>query len=290
MISGAIMENLVDTSNLLLSSHDSTEALDRVYKAIKLKKNNLTLANLCKKSGISSKGYLSDVLKGKRFLNMKYLDGLTTALEIKGINFEYFKILLERDLTKDPSAKTLWSTKLEELKKAYRIVKTSEPVPQDTALIEFELFCAFGLFKGTPSRKQLLQYFGKDRAFEIDEALHHLEAKGWIEKISNPKNSTNENQWGLVVNQIAFSDDKGNMSHEDFLRQAIISAAENVSQWHGKKAEAHFESFIISVKEETYKEILADLKDQLLSWHSKLETTQADQLIRFNVQIYPIKG
>lgn len=281
------MPSYSKTQCALLNAKTSSEALGELYQVKKAKAKNLSLARFCSHTGISSKGYLSDVLKGKRTLNMKYLEGVTKALNLTGASAEYLKALLERDLCNDPNTKKVWDRLIESLAKSFEVVETSAPIPKDTDLIEFEVFCAFGLFAGAPKRRDLVNYFGKTKAFEVDRALFRLEQRGWIEIIS--AKGAVEKQWRLVVSQIAFVDDKENMSHEDFLRQAIIAAADNVQKWYGDRETAHFESFIISVHDATFRKELSSFKDSLIAWQSKFEATDGNRLIRFNTQVYPIR-
>lgn len=76
-----------------------------------------SLTWLCRRAGMASKGYLSDVMSGRRRLNQRYAEPLAEALGLSGVRVEIFKTLVELEHARGEEAESLRS-KLEELRKS----------------------------------------------------------------------------------------------------------------------------------------------------------------------------
>lgn len=73
------------------------------------------------------------------------------------------------------------------------------------------------------------------------------------------------------------------------VRASIQASYDAVAKWYTQPQEALFSSTILSVNKETYTKMLSQLNSVLLEFQSRMESSQADTLIRFNVQIFPNK-
>jgi hypothetical protein len=144
-----------------------------------------------------------------------------------------------------------------------------------------QLFCAFGLFANKPTTADLVRYFaGTEAPAAVDAALAALVGLGLVRRI--------DERWGLLSEQIVFSEDEKGFSHLDLLKRGLAHAAAHVEEWFPRKTSSHFESSIISVRRERFQKLLPEMKSRLLLARSDLEAGDADMLISFNVQIYPL--
>jgi uncharacterized protein (TIGR02147 family) len=271
-----------ELEKILLSSQSGQEALVSVYQAAKTKLPAFSLSLLGRKAGISSKGYLSDVFKGRRQLNRSYWHGMADALGLSGLNRQYLFCLLHLDVCEDEICREQFLEQKCQIEKSFAVQMYVDPTPLRDQPFAFELFAAFGLFASRPSRDELVRYFGRERFTEVDSGLSALTQAGLIRRVEDRYECTSEH--------IVFSsrDSDAQMSHLDFLRGAILEAGKNADKWYGRKDSAYFEASIISASQADYAKKLQTLKDLLLKWQSDLESADADLLIRFNVQIYPL--
>src|SRR4051794_13269863 len=87
--SGGIVTGLESMSpavrEILATAEDASEMFDRIYRARKEENRKVSLQYLCRRAGIPSTGYLSDVLRGRRRLHLKYAKSLPAALGIEGV-------------------------------------------------------------------------------------------------------------------------------------------------------------------------------------------------------------
>mgnify|MGYP000967579439 CR=1 FL=1 len=79
---------------LLLDAKDAHGAILSLYRFGKASNAKWSLAYIAKKANISSTGYLSDVLKGKRILHPKYQDSIGLALGLNPGEAEYLSTLI----------------------------------------------------------------------------------------------------------------------------------------------------------------------------------------------------
>jgi uncharacterized protein (TIGR02147 family) len=245
----------------------------------KRRRPTTSLASLCKRAGISSKGYLSDALAGRHRLALRHGDGLAEALHLEGHARRLFLLLLRRDHAKEDAGREALTA---DIARARRVLSSSFRIIRDDVADLFfalQVFCAFGLFGNAPEREALEDYFGADRAADVERALARLREMGLVKAGSE--------RLELVQDRVFFTGSQDGVSHVDFLRMAMRDASERVEPWFDRRDVSHFESSVVSVERSRYVELLAKAKDDLLQLQSDLESGDADMLVHFNVQIYP---
>lgn len=84
------IDNLLDTSPLGIK-------IRRLYEAKRQASSRGigSLTWLCRRAGMASKGYLGDVMSGRRRLHPRYAEPLAEALGLSGSLIEIFKTLVE---------------------------------------------------------------------------------------------------------------------------------------------------------------------------------------------------
>jgi hypothetical protein len=276
----AAMED--DLRATLAAAESFSDAIAAAIKLQKSKNERLTLGVLAKRAGIPSTGYIADLVSGRRRLNAKYRDGLLAALGIEERGAELVKTLAALDeLDGDDHAERERLAKQRDgLRKLLRQQNRAMPDRMRSMFFAFEVFAAFGLSGQKATRADLREFFGGSRGIELEQALGLLMQAGLIERRDDTFHVVNDN-----VNFFAGED---GLSHLDGLTLALREAEERVGAWYGKKAESFFSSSIVSVKDATYRAALPGIKSAMLRMESDLESGEADRLVRFNVQIYPL--
>lgn len=265
----------------LLASEGSSEAIRRIYELKKASDKHFSMAYLCRRAGMASKGYLADVMAGKRTLSLKYRDSLVMSLKLPHLCRRYLKILIDRDHARDEFELAERSENLRALAKALRFESGVLGDEFRSRFFAFEVFAAFGLFENRPLESDLIHYFGRRQETQVREALNHLESAGLITREGDRS--------FLIQEKIIFDDSQGGFTHKDFLRMSFGDAAKSMELWFDRPEDSCFVSTIISVKQSEYREILQKFKSDLLQAQCEFESSDADQIVRFNVQVYPLR-
>lgn len=267
-----------DIAAILLDAMTAGDAIHRIYLHKKNISKNISLEGLCRQAGMPSKGYLSDVMHGKRRLNRTYRSKLAKVLGLQGTLAKYFKILLDLDLERRPEIRKTLLRELQTAKKTWQM-GNSKIAPILSNMSEaLEVFCAFGLFGGTPSFEQLRKYFGSSR--DVRSSLSELAAAGYIEKDGD--------LYKMNVANLRFEGADVQKQQMDFLTQALQNAIEAVPRWFAKKEESLFDATIISTTKEKYLRAVSNVRQDLLQLQTNLECTDSDLLIRLSIQMYPV--
>ena len=128
---------------------------------------------------------------------------------------------------------------------------------------------------------KLQSLFGRGRGVEIDRALQILIAAELVEALGG-------GNFRLNSHSINFAESEDGFSHLDFLKGAMKDAENAVDKWYARADRSFFTWSILSVKRAEYERLLPKLKDQIRVFEADLDGSDADSLIRFNVQVYPI--
>lgn len=255
------------------------EALGTLIAHDKAKGRKISLLWLAKRIGVKSKGYLADVIGGRRTLNLAYLDDVVDVFKLKSIEASLVRLLAIRDA--DGKDNVELDARITLLK------KTLETESRDAAAFfsdlpfAFMAFAAFGLYNNLPSLADLTAYFGERKRERLEQALAYLEQQGLV--------ALEQDRYAIKSTNVVFKDSADGGSHLTFFRDAMKDAAKNVGLWYGRPQDALFDATIISVNYAAYQKALKDFFDRLNEAKAKMETGDADALIRCNVQIYPIR-
>ncbi len=281
------------TYKIIVSSQCVSQLLGQLLTHVRGTRKSFSLSELCNTSGLSSKGYISEIMRGKRLPSPQAAEALARGLGLKGIAVSYVVTLAERDATESRDKRTVLESTLAKLRKAIEVKLAPLTEAHHLSGFSIEVFCAFGLSQGRPARSDLVQYFGRDRALEIDRALEGLEKAAFIEKephSASEGSSSSNPRYRLIhsANHYVFGEDNKEKRHLEILRQAIEASSRVVPLWFPRKVDSHFEATILSVRHSSYRSALQKFKADLLTWEASLETSDADSLIRINVQIHPL--
>jgi uncharacterized protein (TIGR02147 family) len=272
-----------DIDAYLCNASNSTEALRSIYLALKKHRKSCSLALLCKKSGISSTGYLSDVFSGRRIVNRRYAVGIAKALGLSVNGSLCLRLLIEIDHERNIDKRNIIQAQLVIAQKALNV--EYRPLNSDIDILNLfealDVFCAFGLLQAPVTQQQIYRVFSQLRSkASIDTSLELLSKLGLI--------ITSESALKCVEDHVIFQQLAGVMAPVQFIKLALSHAAERVGEWFPNPDQALFTSTVLSVKREEYERIIKEFKAFSLSTQSSLESKEGDTLIRFNIQVYPM--
>lgn len=264
---------------ILVKAANSSQAMQSLYLHYKTINPKYSLSYICQRAQISSKGYLSDVMRGTRTIHLKYLDGIIKAFNLTGSSATLFRVLVQIDHERDPKKVLALNEKRQRTLKSLKIVRGGMPSPITSPFFMLELFCRLGLFGNRVTRANLIKHYSSARRPEVEEAIKSLIEGGMIQEeegFLRPKSD-----------QFVFNSSK-DQSEIQFLRDCLNRILSEVEKWYRDPESTHIEASIISVEERKYKKILPQLKSMLAEVQSDMESGNADKLILFNVQVLPL--
>lgn len=265
---------------MIIGLNGSSEAIKALYLSHKAARPKFSLEYICRKAGISSKGYLSDVIKGRRTIHPKYIKGILRAFSLSELEAEYLKLLIQRDHENDTKTLQKMDARLKELEREAKTRKLSLPQSFVHPFFTLEVFCAFGLFNGEPTLNDLVEYFGSASKAKVKLSLDNLEHMGSIRLADN-------NQYVLLERQFLFDNSEDGYGHYAHLEESIDQAKANVRHFFPKNDVSFFESTTASVSMEDFIKAIPKIKRSFRKSITELETENGDELVRFNIQIYP---
>lgn len=267
-----------DVINALLTAESSSEALKNLYLLMKESSEKKSLPYLCRRAGISSAGYLSDVMNSKRRLHIKYREGIIRALGIKGHPAKFLHAMITIDNEKDEEKLLKMRSNLNSLRKLLSVEYRNIGDNAATFFFALEVFCAFGIFQNQPQVADLMRYFSRHEADEIEVAIGALERMNLVRR--EPDRLT------LVSSQVDFFGEK--ISQMEYLKLAFSHGVQSLSQWFDMPNLSLFSSTNISVNQKDYESKLDKFREAVELVRSDLEASDADMVVRLNIQIYPL--
>lgn len=275
------MEKEVRLMNLLLlEATDSTTALANLHRFKKAQFDHWSMGYVCKKAGIPSTGYFSDVLKGKRFLHSKYLKAIQKTFGLSPLQGSYIKLLVERDQAENKESAAALNEELLRVSGLMEIQFISIPSQLSQGLLwHIIVLSSFSLFPEGPTLQELENFFGRASNIPLGKSLHKLQSMGLIE--------VNDSRYKLTKTRIIFKESEDGFSHYEFLEKSILNAANQVRTWFPKTDQSLFLSTIISANKKEFEAKLPEIRNKILAILSEMEGQPADQLLQFNLQAFP---
>jgi uncharacterized protein (TIGR02147 family) len=262
---------------IFLNATSSSELLANLFRDRKTQYPKTSLASICARAGIPSRGNLNDVLKGRRMLNKKYSLGICRAFGLSGFAAEYLRILIELESASSDRKRD----GMEQRKALLRKILSTEHQKQLSAETDhafcFQLFASFGLFSGRPTEKQLKGLYSRELAQKIDRSLAFLVKEKCIEKSGDVFIPANSNIMFRSQDWL-----------REFLQATLREAERNLETRYSQQDRAVFESSYISVDEAKLAEALPRLREAIEEFQASVETTCGNNVIQFSMQVFPI--
>jgi uncharacterized protein (TIGR02147 family) len=268
--------------NQFLASDKPSTIFRALFERKKQTHPHFSIAQLCKACGIPSRGYLSEFLNGKRRLNGRYWKGFIKCFGLTGRLATAAHVVFELEDVDTEEERRVLLEKLESLRRSFKKVEESFPSRLHGMVFAAEVYCAFGLYGNNPTKEQLKSYFGRSRALDVEYALACLMG---IEVIGLDAETQ---RYYIRENTIRFTDSEDSgLTMNSFHQYAVQDAERAFKKWYSSQ-DAYFETIMISVKKSRLPEFIEKVKDHSILTAQEVESTEADMLIRFNVQIYPL--
>lgn len=274
-----------ETSELILSAGSGTEALRRLLAWNRQHNPKWSYAWIARQLGLNSKGHVSDILSGRRVLVSRLWEPCLAMLGIKNIPLKYCRILLEieEQIAKGADIDPSQYQKLEALRKSLQAQLHGSTDRLVTNHLILQLHAVFGLYKNRPTRREIIQFFGRQHAVEIDRALHILMSEGMVER------STDRYQLKADAQHVMVLGPQPQLEKVvEFLRQGLDQSKDAMEKWASQRDLACFRSAYVSVRKEFYQKQLDMMRDEILRMQNEMATEDGDMLIRIDYQIYPI--
>jgi uncharacterized protein (TIGR02147 family) len=266
--------------HLLLDAEDSSEALASLNRIRKSRSDRWSMRAACKRIGISSTGYFSDVLKGKRRLHPKYIEGTGAAFGLSKAQLKYFEVLVLRDQDEKGKADKSWAAELEKVSAPLRMEYVAFPKQLSEGLHwHIIVLSSFSLFKDAPTLRELGEYFGQSLLLPLSKSLHKLSEMGLVE--------IHNDRYTLSKTRIIFKESEDGLSEIEFLEKSTAHAASQVKAWYPKTEQSIFVSSVVTVKSQDLAKKLPDIRGRIHSILNELNSAQGDQLVEFNLQLFP---
>lgn len=263
----------------LLAAPTSAAALRIAYEFKKARFRGFSLTALGQRVGSNSKGYMADVLSGRRIISKQREEPLLEALELEGPVRSYIKQLAARDRRRIKGEEEVDESLAAglALARAHIAAESGDQVP--SSFKAFEVFCTSFLFKEGMKESDLLAYFGANEAGDLIAALDYLVKH----KLFKLENEVYRAQTPHFIVGKAKPEDL-----ENFITLALRDSLRRLPHWLGHNDVAHFESTVISVNKGDYIKILPRIREQLLAIQTTIDSEMPDEIVRFNIQIYPM--
>lgn len=267
-------------------------------QSVRARHPRMTVSAVCRKAGISSTGYFSDVLKGKRKIHPKHVSGIQKALDLSPSLATLFALLVEREQIKKQDDRRLAEIErnLESQRKLVHLSADMDSAPLAADLhFHMLVYSSFALFGGRPSLQQLLELFGAGQHRRLQDSLARLSEMQLIELVdgsaSEPNTEpTTDCSYRHIEHAVLFGHGQNRFSHVQFLTDSVYAAARSVRHRYPLSEESLFASSIITVSRSRFRRVMADVRRKVLEIQADLDDEgrgDPDALIRFNIQIYP---
>ncbi len=263
---------------ILVSSKSSHEALKRLYNFQKQKQPTFSLTILGKKLGISSKGHISDMIRGRRSISRKHWSILSQVFDLSETQTHYFQCLLEKDHSKCNSQKSYFEKQLESLERLINKSVDHRTLPTKESPTKFavELLKSFPIFQNKPNFRDILDYFGRHRFKEIQSTLGYLLNEDLIDV---------KDGFYFIKNQPAATETL--LAETDYLKASIIEACDFLEHFENDSS-AIFTSDVLCVSSEDYQKIIVEFRSKLEELRQRSQSGQEDTLIKVNLQVFPL--
>ena len=274
------MEPLTEEYNgILLKSKTAGEALRGLFYTAKAHSPTWSLGVLAKKTGIRSKGFLSEIMAQKKRLQPLHVDKFAKAFDLSSDQKKVFKLLAEKsNRSQDIEDKEL-GEKLQSAQRSLKIKNLTVSGAFTNLLLTLEIYSLVNMYPEGISYNAIQKRF-KDVSIDLLlPTIGKLIEANLIRQDKGIYLSTGES--------FLFSDSQDGHTHLDFLKDSISKSLTEVERWFGLSDRSHLESSLITVNSSKFVKKLPVIKEKLLDLQKELEDEDPDMILRFNVQITP---
>ena len=197
---------------------------------------------------------------------------------------DYLDALLLFEKEKDGSAsQDLCRRRLEDLRKVLGM-NLDETLDLESQNISFDLtvLSTLALFSGKARLADIVGLFAPQLEPTVTLAVNRLIEKGLMTQDSDCHLS-------LQNPRVIFNTSQNGYSHLKFVNEMVLNASAQMPSWYHKRTESIFASSIISMNKKEFMAIIESLRTGVVQMQSQIESHNPDELLSFNLQIYPLE-
>jgi uncharacterized protein (TIGR02147 family) len=248
------------------------------------KRFGITQRDFLEKAGINAAAFLSDVISRRKKIGRGHIEGFAKALELRGDEKEYFRLLVLKELNWKPSDKKPVFEQLAGLRKKNLSTMLENRTMEYFASWRYPVIREYILCKGEVSS-----------AREIADALINLR----LTTLEVAQTLAKLEKWGMVTRDQASgafrSVEKGAISYDDMphtvvndVKRTLIEAAVHAME-EMPKDERHVSMTLKGISKESYDRLCAKidaLRREFLDQEEQKES--ADRIVSLNIQLFPV--
>jgi uncharacterized protein (TIGR02147 family) len=258
--------------------------LERLIVMKKMENSAFTKNYVTRRVGLSSRGYLTDVFKGRKKLSARYVRPLVATLELESFEAAYLekKLLLETEYAKSPEIREEIQTELGVLERTFRSMTLTVEDGFDVYALSLVYLSLFLFPDRTAAQRDLLKVLDILPAATIERSTRFLLQKGLIIEVDHRLTVNPEKDFSFLSAQYSAGQENA------YLKRSFTEAIERLHLLQQQRDEVIFHSSILTVNRRAYREFIKKIKQDFRNYHAELDDQHPDALVRFNVQIYPL--
>lgn len=270
----------MQAASLLVKVKTSHDALHSLYIWRKSENGRFSYGTMCKRIGLQSKGYLSNLMKGIRPIPVALAKPIATAFDLQSYEADFFVALVKYD--NEPLQSNLreeLGTEVHRLRKLMTFYFMAAPDIQIDFGVLLKVFSSFGLLQNATREDDFVGLFGEDSRGVVTEALRCLQDMGVVDHC--------DGKYHLLLKNLWLDTSLSKTPKVDILRNLVMDVWKNLPDWCDNGNQSVYESSFVSVNRKTYEQMIPSLRKMLRKYQSDLETDDGDMLITLNVQMHP---
>ncbi|SMF29235.1 TIGR02147 family protein [Pseudobacteriovorax antillogorgiicola] len=275
---------MVSVTKSVLLSHSGIESLEKIIALRKTEKPSFSKNYISKRIGLKSRGYLTDVFKGRKKLSARYVGPIieTLSLDTTEATLLEKKILLETEFAKSEKVRDQLDREIKILTKTLKYHEINMDDMRDIFTFSLVYLSLFLFPEHQASERELMAILKDVPAQRIQSALRCLHQRELVTKADGIYKINHKKDFSFLFTNFS-------QQHEiKHLQSAIDESRSKVPDIAKKRDEVLFLSSLLTVKKQSYMEAIDKLKDTFRTVHSELEDDEPDTLVRLNLQMYPV--
>lgn len=271
---------LESLETILVESQSSSEAIARLYRLTKARNNRFSYSIVCRLSGITSHGFLSEIIHGRRVLPEKYADGMCRAFGLVDDHAEILKTLIQRDNLNEGDMRKEYEKRLATLRKLSHFLRKDIPSDGIQAFMMTTVLSAFGMFSLRATAEEIMACFPKEDRALVEATFQKLVDDAYLNKEGE--------HYVLTQKDMFLSGDQMKAARSQYTQQVMEEATRQAIKATSDDDIEAFESFVISVKASDCQKRIAEIRKQFRELAASLGVEDGDMVVRFNMQLYPL--
>lgn len=266
-------------SEVLMRSENPNQAFKALFALKKAEDPSFSFTRLMKEGGFLSKGHLSQLMSGKKPLVKRHLAALEAAFALNENQRAYLALLIDIERETDTIELERLRSERMVMEKLLRMKTTDSVGPGRKPFFEVDVFSAISLFRTPPSFADLLKIFGEENHALLAASLAFLVTDGVL--------ACADGRYRRLCPVTTFGLEGARFEYLNFLQNSLGTLRDLCRDKKNMDAIA-MQTFTVSVKMSEYQKLIPRIHKVIGDMVLELETPDADTLVRFNTQVFPV--